>query len=364
MTERHAKKNNEKLRVGVLGCSTVSQMAQLQAAVTAENVDLMAVCDGSKDLRWKVAAMFEPKKLYSSYQEMLDDPDIDAVVIGVPDRFHADSALQAVLAGKHVMVEQPMGLSVEECETLMEIGHRKHQVVHVSSVRRFDPGIAFAREYVEKNLGKILSFEGWYSESSDYKASIQNLHSAMVPTDGVRKMLYAPGPQQFLFQQAVNAVDTAVYLLGEIATVSVHEQVLEDMYSWHCILHFENHAIGSFALNYNIRGNRQEGFRIYGSEGLIHAVCHSPWEYRTTELSCQSLSSGQIVSPKDTDGQLYRRQMESFAEVILAGKKISQTGAGLREGIHVLQVLLAMLESAAQGGRSMVVKEAKNRTSI
>ena len=84
MIRANVKKEAKQLRLGVVGCSAISQAAHLRAASSARNVELAAICDSSRDLRWKMAAIYEPKKVYSTYQELLEDPDIDAVIIGVP----------------------------------------------------------------------------------------------------------------------------------------------------------------------------------------------------------------------------------------------------------------------------------------
>lgn len=365
MEKKVAKEQTKsKVRVGIMGCATASQVAHLRAAAAAENVELTAICDGSKDIRWKMAAVYEPRRLYSTYQEMLDDPGIDAVVIGVPDRFHADSAMQAVLAGKHVLVEQPMGLSVEECETLLELGHRKNQVVQVSSLRRFDPGISYAKKFLDRDLGQAISYQGWLCESNSHQKDLQNFQASPVDMINTRRALYAKSGQQFLYQQAVHALDMAVFLLGRIREISAQFTSLEDMQSWDCMLRFECGVNGTLSLNHNIRGKQQEGFRLFGTNGSITANCHSLWQLCPTELSCQNIRTGEIVSPYDSDGQVYRRQMENFANVILADKKMAQVGAGMKDGIHVLQAVLAIIESAAQGGRPIVVSETKNRTSI
>lgn len=366
MIRANVNKEADRVRLGILGCSAISQAAHLRAAASARNVELAAICDSNSDLRWKMAAIYEPQKVYSTYSELLEDPDIDAVVIGVPERFHADSALQAVMADKHVLVEQPMGLSIEECETLLEIGHRKphRKVVQVSSIRRFDPGISYARSFLQNHMGSIVSYQGWLCESSDYHKTLQNLQPILYSNGGPARNICDQSGQTFLYQHAISAFDTAIYLLGNIRDISAHEFLEDDMQAWSIVCHFESGVLGTFNLNHNVRGKRQEGFRIFGTDGSIFATCHNPWQFRTTELTCWSAKSGEVFSPYEPDAQVYRRQLESFADIILADKLTLQTGAGLRDGIHVLRAILATVESAALGGKPVLLNEIQNRTSI
>lgn len=63
-------------------------------------------------------AIHEPQVSYLDYDQMLADPQVEAVIVAVADQFHVDAALKAIAAGKHVLVEKPLGVSVEECEAL------------------------------------------------------------------------------------------------------------------------------------------------------------------------------------------------------------------------------------------------------
>lgn len=357
MIRANVKKEDRQLHVGILGCSAISQAAHLRAASTARNVELTAICDSSKDLGWKMAAIYEPKKIYPTYREMLDDPDVDAIIIGVPDRFHADSALQAVLAHKHVLVEQPMGLTVEECETLMDVGHRLHQVVQVGSLRRFDSGIRFARDYIRKNFKNIVSFHGWLCESSDLSVVEENLQPILYSNRAAIRTLYGTDAQNILYQQGTMMFDTAIFLCGPIREISARTASTGDIQSWAITLQFESGVLGTLHLEQNIRAERREGFEIFSSEGSIFGTCYSPWQFQTTQVTCRLAGKNELITPYDPDGQFFRRQLESFADVILAEKKMPQTGAGLNEGIHVLKAILATIESAAQNGRPVLLSE-------
>ena len=108
-------------RVGVLGAGQISQAAHFEACRKARNAELHAVCDVAQDLLERVAAIHAPKKVYGDYDAMISDPDGDAVIVAVADQFHVPMALKAVKAGKHVLVEKPMGVRHREA---LRRGHR------------------------------------------------------------------------------------------------------------------------------------------------------------------------------------------------------------------------------------------------
>src|SRR4029079_756025 len=81
-------KEDRLLRIGVLGCGPIAQFAHFDACRKARDCELYAICDLADDLRGKMAAVHEPRKAYTQYEEMLADPQVEAVVIAVADQFH------------------------------------------------------------------------------------------------------------------------------------------------------------------------------------------------------------------------------------------------------------------------------------
>src|SRR6266566_1228194 len=103
-------KESRLLRIGVLGCGPIAQIAHFEACRKARNAELYAICDLAEDLLKKMAAIHGPRVTYSDYAQMLADPQLEAIIIAVADQFHVPLALQALAAGKHVLVEKPLGI--------------------------------------------------------------------------------------------------------------------------------------------------------------------------------------------------------------------------------------------------------------
>jgi len=111
-------KDERRARIGLLGCGPISQAAHLDAIRKARNADLYAICDVAEDLTARIAAIHQPQAVYHDFADMLADPAVDAVVIAVADQSHVALAEQALAAGKPVLIEKPLGITVEECESL------------------------------------------------------------------------------------------------------------------------------------------------------------------------------------------------------------------------------------------------------
>ena len=112
------------LRVGILGAGPIAQAAHLEAVQKAGNCELHALCDRAPDLLETVGATWRPARTFGDLGAMLADPDVDAVIVAIADQFHVDAAMQALDAGKHVLVEKPMA----DLRRYNMLGHGSHLV--------------------------------------------------------------------------------------------------------------------------------------------------------------------------------------------------------------------------------------------
>src|SRR5262245_59302734 len=169
------KKEDRLLRIGVLGCGPISQFAHLDACRKARNAELFGICDVAEDLVARMASIHAPQATYRTFEEMLADPRIEAVIIATADQFHVPLCLKAVAAGKHVLGEKPLGGDGEECEVLRARARQSKTVFQVGNNRRFDPGIAFARRFVAERMGQLMGLKAWYCDSIYRYAMTDNL---------------------------------------------------------------------------------------------------------------------------------------------------------------------------------------------
>ncbi len=356
----NVKKENRCLKVGILGCGTICQAAHFESAVKAGNVELVAICDVAKDLLTKMAVVYSPKRVYTDYSELLKDPEIEAVIIGIGDQFHAACVKQALLAGKHVLVEKPLGVNLEECEELKDIAREKGLIVQVGNMKRFDGGLQFARAFIREEIGDVTTFKAWYCDSTGRYRVCDNVMPPIFSSPDMKKPAGNPKADMeryYLLGHASHLFDTARYLMGNIISVETKHVVKGNMYSWLIACDFENGAIGNLDLTVAVRADWHEGLQIYGTNGTVFAKLYNPWIFRTAEVECCNETTREIKKPYEPDGHFYRRQLESFAEVILDGKE--QGGAGLDDGIAALRAIIAAYESFQNNGRKTYLKDMK-----
>jgi predicted dehydrogenase len=339
-----------RLRVGVLGAGQIAQAAHLEACNKAANAELYALCDAAEDLLEPVAAAHQPRVTYADYDRMLADPELDAVIVAVADQFHVPMALKAIEAGKHVLVEKPMGVDVEECEALAAAVAESGLVLQVGTMRRFDPNIAYARDFIAERMGEVLAMRAWYCDSAyryeitDAVQPLVRASTAPVRPEGNPK---ADRRRYYLLGHASHLVDLARFLCGDIVSVRARLASRYDAYSWFVSTEFADGSIGHLDLTVSVRMDWFEGFHVYGEHGSVVARAFQPWYLRSAEVECFSDADRSYHRPLGADGQFFRRQVEGFADTILSGAP--QLGADAEDGLAAIRSLAAIERSVSTG---------------
>lgn len=346
------KKDSRQLRLGILGCGPISQIAHFDAAKKARNIELTAICDLAGDLRDRMAALHQPRLVFGDFAEMLACPDVDAVLIGVADQFHVPLASQAIAAGKPVLVEKPLGVSIEECEQLSRQVAESKLTFQIGNNRRFDPGIAFAHRFVREELGRMIAFKAWYWDSIYRYTMTDNLQP--VPTTSAEARRPEGNPKAdkrryYILTHASHLVDTARWLGGEIVSVRARLSEQFGAFCWYVETEFASGALGHLDLTIPGRGDFEEGFQIQGEHGSVKGQVFLPWYHKTSVVECFSARDREFRRPMGEDAYTYKLQLESFADTILHGK--TQHGATAQDGAAAMRALVAIARSTETGER-------------
>jgi predicted dehydrogenase len=345
-------KQSRLLRVGILGCGPIAQIAHLDACRKARNIELHAICDVAEDLAGRMAAIHSPRRTYTDYADMLADEQVEAVLIGVADQFHVPLAERALAAGKHVLVEKPLGVTVEECERLRQAVQRTGLVLQVGNNRRFDPGVEFAAAFVRERLGRMLALKAWYCDSTYRYTMTDNLQPIPVASAQARRPEGNPKAERaryFLLTHGSHLMDTARYLGGPLVALTARLRVADEAHCWFIEVEFASGALGHLDLTVPIRGDFEEGFQIYGAAGSVKGQVFLPWYHKASVVECFSTADRQFHRPLGEDAHSYKRQLEAFAATILDGQP--QQGATVEDGLAALHALVAVARSVELGRR-------------
>jgi predicted dehydrogenase len=162
---------NDKINIGVIGCNGMG-WSNVSSLLKMNDVDLTGICDVDKNVIDKRLADYaklrtNKPKTYSDYRELLNDPAIDAIVIGTPDHWHCRMMVDAVNAGKHVYVEKPVANSIAECDIMVAAQKKTGKIVQAGQWQRSGPHYKKAIEIVRSGvlgkirLVKVWAYQGW-----------------------------------------------------------------------------------------------------------------------------------------------------------------------------------------------------------
>lgn len=345
-------KENRRLRVGVLGCGPIAQFAHLESCVKACNADLYAICDAAPDLLARMGAMYEPQKAYADYDAMLADPELEAVIVATSDAWHVPMSIKALQAGKHVLCEKPIGVSVEEGEALAAAVRASGRVLQVGHMKRFDPALQAARDFAQGEMGQVLALKAWYCDSTHRYTNTD----AIQPLPVTSKLARKPGGnpkadlrQYFMLAHGSHLVDTARFLCGEIVAVRARLAERFGACCWFVETEFASGALGHLDLTVAVRMDWHEGFQLYGENGSVIAKTFNPWYFRSSEVEIFHEKDATARKPLGADGHFFRRQLEGLADTVLNGAPMR--GADVEEGLASIRAMVAIARSVETGAR-------------
>jgi predicted dehydrogenase len=365
-----------KLRIGLVGCGPIAQNAHLPAIEKARDIYLQAIADTDPALTERVSLRYRPQSVYEHSDEIFADPDVDLVILAVGDRLHVRLASDAVRAGKHVLVEKPLGIGTQECENLRLLV-QPDRVFAVGCNRRFLPGVRAAKAFASRSQS-IASYTAFYYDSTfRHRVTQPNLfplemqNSGRVTKDPSTDWKRTDRRIYNLLTHSPHLLDLAGYLVGPIEKVrAIHRE--RDIspsetgsrivsHVWHIDIGFfpkpdENEgATGHFELVLPRHGEFAEGFKFETNLGRALVEYPYVWFQREERVEIYDARTKTLFRPDGQDANTFRLQLESLADAILHGRPL--LNANLEDGIAAVKAMVAIGHSAQHGGDWVRVEE-------
>src|SRR5579863_194285 len=154
--------DQKKLRVGLIGCGWYGK-TDLFRLIQVSPVEVVSLCDVDSQMLAEAAEMTAQRqashkrpRTYGDYRKMLAEKDLDIVLVGTPDHWHALAMIEAVKAGADVYCQKPVSVDVVEGQAMVAAARKHNRVVQIGTQRRSTPHLVEARDIVkEGKLGKI-----------------------------------------------------------------------------------------------------------------------------------------------------------------------------------------------------------------
>jgi myo-inositol 2-dehydrogenase/D-chiro-inositol 1-dehydrogenase len=157
---------SNRIQIGQIGCGRIARVHDMPGTMQHSMAQLVAVCDVDRnrrnDAKILVDNFYQEKggksniKMFDNYQELIAHKDIDAVIISTPDHWHAQPAIEAALAKKHVYLQKPTSLTVEEGRLLSTVVQNQNIILQVGTQQRSSPQFRYAAELIRNGrIGKL-----------------------------------------------------------------------------------------------------------------------------------------------------------------------------------------------------------------
>jgi predicted dehydrogenase len=335
------------VRLALVGCGRIAQVAHLPALEKADGIRLVAVSDPSAEVAEAVARRYGVPAAHTDRAAVLADPAVEAVLVAAPDRFHHAIATAALEAGKHVLVEKPMAATVPQAQALVDLVERTGLVLQVGAMKRHDPGVRFARQFVAERLDGVRSFTAWY-RIGDLRPGIEATLFPPVyaePRARAAEAAFKADRRRYLLAtHGAHLFDTVRFLLGDVASVLARHREFGRDQVWQLVLTTAAGAVGTAAITVDVPGPPAEGIEVYGAAGSVRLDIPFPF-YRLAS-TVHAYADGMTAVPTSTDGDAYERQAEAFARTVRAG---GRPDPDVHDGLAAVRLIEAAARAVETG---------------
>lgn len=263
----------KKIGIGIIGCGKIAQLRHIPEYAANEHVLLKGFFDVNLSRAEELAFKYGGKA-YNSYEALLADPEIEAVSVLTPNFTHAEISIAALKAGKHVLCEKPMAVSLADCEAMVETAKQTGNKLMIGQNQRLTPAHRKARELIQSGaIGDVITFHTTFSHSGADNWSI----------DGKNSWFMDKNQSHFgaMADLGVHKTDLIVYLLGKkIKKTSAVLGALQKKYpdgspitvddNAFCTFIMENGVIGTMSASWTNYGREDNSTSIYGTLGAMH----------------------------------------------------------------------------------------------
>jgi len=312
------------LRLGLL--STADINAKLVAgAREAEGVDVVAVASRDGGRARDHADHLGVPRAVGSYEELLEDDEVDAVYISLPNGMHVDWSIRALDAGKHVLCEKPLSRHPEEVEQAFDAAGRNGRVLAEAFMWRHHPQALRLRELADE-LGELRLVRSAFSFSLDEPGNIR-----LAPDlDGGA-----------LMDVGCYCVSGARFLLGEPEQVTAHSRDEGVDVRFVATMSFANGALAHFDCGFDMPP--RDELEVVGSEGSL--FLDDPWHSRTAVIERRALD-GSVENVEVEAADPYGCELVDFAHAC-AGE--SEHPYGRDDAAGQARTIAALYEAAGSG---------------
>ena len=337
------------IRVGIIGCGKIAQIRHIPEYAANPHAEVCGFYDINQARAEELASKFGGRA-YASYQELLADERIDAVSVCAANHVHAEISIAALKAGKHVLCEKPMAVTLEECKAMVAAAEESGKYLMIGQNQRLAKAHSKAKELIEQGaIGKVLTFrtifghggpETWSIDPGRNVWFFDKTKAAMgaMADLGIHKtdmIQYVLGSRIVRTQAVLTTLDKRDATGG---LIGVDDNAI-------CIYHMENGVIGTMTASWTYYAAEDNTTVIYGTKGELRL-------YDDPKYSVQQINADgtrvdyQIDQIQTNDNQTASGIIDLFVDCLVEKREPEISGKNV---LHAMKAVFASIESSAKG---------------
>jgi predicted dehydrogenase len=341
-----------KLKIGIIGAGSIVRHRHLPETSMHPNAEVYAICD-IVEARAADLAQQHNCQAYTDYQEMIQDPDLDAVIVAATNTTHAEMTIAALEAGKHVLCEKPMATSLKDAQRMIEAAEQSNKQLMIAHNQRLEPAHQKAKEILQsRKLGKILTFsstfghpgsEDWAIDGADtwfYRKEITGLgvlgDLAIHKLDLLRWLLDDDYTEAAAFMDTISKT----YPSGEL--IDVEDNAL-------CLLKTAKGAMGNVTASWSHQ-KENNSTTIYCENGVLEIYVNPDFPL-VVHYDFQRAEYHKLGKKSTNVEQVKTGIVDAFVDAIVEGHEVPIPGI---EGYKALEAVIAC-QQAAQSARAVKI---------
>lgn len=337
---------------GIVGCGMIANF-HAEAIKHMRNAKIVACFDTFPASAERFAAANPGVTPYTDYEAMLKDPNVQIITICTPSGSHMDPAVKAANAGKHVVVEKPMEITLKRCDAILDACTKNGVQLCPIFPSRFSPANLALKDAIEDGrFGKLTlgdTYVKWWRTQQYYDQG------------GWRGTWALDGGGSYM-NQAIHNVDLLYWFMGDVASVTgvtstiAHERIeVEDVGV--ATVKFKNGALGVIEATTAAWPGLLKKTEIHGTEGsvIVEQDDILLWQFAKTKAKDKAIlekfsrkvgGTGGASDPKAISYVGHMEQLKDFVKAIETGRPPKVTGS---EGRKSVEMILAIYQSAWTG---------------
>jgi myo-inositol 2-dehydrogenase / D-chiro-inositol 1-dehydrogenase len=337
-----------KVKVGIIGSQFEADIHAAAFQGIAEEAEVVAVASPTPGHPEALAKKYAIPRVFHDYRDMLREPDIEMVTVAAPNYLHAEMTAVIAGAGKHVVCEKPLCMTLEEADGMIDVCRRQGVLLMYAEELYFTPKYVRAKQMADEGaFGKVYlvkQSEKHFGPHADWFWNVDRSGGGALMDLGCHGIAFC---WWFLNRPAAKSV------YAQLGTY-VHSDKTRGEDNALCIIEFENNAMGVVEDSWARRGGMDDCIEVYGEGGVTYADLHmgnalptySEYGYGYAVEKAPTTKGWTYPVYEELWNYGFPQEMRHFARCVRGKETPQSTG---EDGRFVQEVLYAAYESAGSG---------------